>query len=213
MVAIRLVTPLRSAGAVTIRLVAPLRSAGAVTIRLVDALRSLDPGMYRPLRPAPGVVGVVAEKEAVATAVAQAAIEAEERYRLGEMAMRRQQAEIAVHEFQRAVELKPDEPEYMTLLGWALYVAARDKVAAVSVARAHLQKALTMKKETALPYLYLGRIARMEGEDDDAARAFRRALLIAPGNSEAQAELRVVEARQRARPTARGLFSRLNKKL
>ena len=101
----------------------------------------------------------------------------------------------------------------MSLLGWALYVAARDKVAAVNVARAHLQKALTMKKETALPYLYLGRIARMEGEDDDASRAFRRALQIAPGNSEAQAELRVVEARRKARPQARGgLFSRLNKK-
>ena len=160
-----------------------------------------------------GGVKAVAEREAAAAAVAQAAVEAEERYRLGEMAMRRQQADIAVHEFQRAVELKPDEPDYMALLGWALYVAARDKVAAVTVARAHLQKALSMKKETALPFLYLGRIARMEGEDDEAARAFRRALEIAPGNSEAQAELRVVEARRRSKPSTRGgLFSRLGKK-
>ncbi|HVV84291.1 MAG TPA: DnaJ domain-containing protein, partial [Kofleriaceae bacterium] len=154
-----------------------------------------------------------AEREAAATAQAQAAVEAEERYRLGEMAMRRQQAEIAVHEFHRAVELKPDEPDYLTLLGWALYVAARDKVAAVTVARAHLQKALTLKKETALPWLYLGRIARMEGEDDEASRAFRRALQISPTNSEAQAELRVVEARRRSKPSTRGgLFSRLGKK-
>jgi curved DNA-binding protein CbpA len=160
-----------------------------------------------------GGARAVAEREAAASAAVQSAVEAEERFRLGEMAMRRQQADIAVHEFQRAVELNPQEPDYMALLGWALYVAARDKVAALSVARAHLQKALTMKKETALPFLYLGRIARMEGEDDDASRAFRRALEIAPGNSEAQAELRVVEARRRARPSARGgLFSRLGKK-
>ena len=160
-----------------------------------------------------GGARAVAEREAAAGATATAAVEAEERYRLGEMAMRRQQAEIAVHEFQRAVELKPDEPDYITLLGWALYVAARDKVAAVTVARMHIHKALTMKKETALPHLYLGRIARMEGEDDEAARSFRRALEIAPTNSEAQAELRVVEARRRAKPSTRGgLFSRLGKK-
>jgi curved DNA-binding protein CbpA len=160
-----------------------------------------------------GGARAVSEREAAASAAVQAAVEAEERYRLGEMAMRRQQADIAVHEFQRAVELKPDEPDYMALLGWALYVAARDKVAALTVARAHLNKALSMKKETALPHLYLGRIARMEGEDDEAARAFRLALEIAPGNSEAQAELRVVEARRRARPSTRGgLFSRLGKK-
>lgn len=160
-----------------------------------------------------GGAKAVAEREAVVSAQVQAAVEAEERFRLGEMAMRRQQAEIAVHEFQRAVELKPDEPDYLALLGWALYVAARDKVAAVTVARAHLMKAVQMAKETALPFLYLGRIARMEGEDDEAARAFRRALTIAPSNSEAQAELRVVEARRRARPPQRGgLFSKLGKK-
>ena len=53
----------------------------------------------------------------------------------------------------------------------------------------------------------------MEGEDDEAARSFRRALEIAPTNSEARAELRVVEARRRAKPATRGgLFSRLGKK-
>ncbi len=192
------------------------RSAQRLFARINDAFTVLSTlgrrAEYDALLDAGGA-RAVAEKEAVATATAQAAIEAEERYRLGEMAMRRQQAEIAVHEFQRAVELKPDEPDYTTLLGWALYVAARDKVAAVPVARAHIQKALTMKKETALPHLYLGRIARMEGEDDEAARSFRRALEISPGNSEAQAELRVVDARRRSRPVSRGgLFSKLGKK-
>lgn len=192
------------------------RQAQRLFARINDAFAVLSTSArrseYDAVLEAGGAKAVAAREEA-ATVAAQAAVEAEERYRLGEMAMRRQQADVAVHEFQKAVDLKPDEPDYQTLLGWALYVAARDKVAALSNVRARIQHALTLQKETALPHLYLGRIARMEGEDDEAARAFRRALEIAPGNSEAQAELRVVEARLRSRPQTRGgLFSRLGKK-
>lgn len=160
-----------------------------------------------------GGEAAVKAREAEAEAAALHALEAEERFRLGEMALRRQQLDVAVREFRRAVELRPDEGDHHALLGWALYVAAPDKAQALPVVRQHLQAAIDLKPRSPLPHLYLGRIARMQGERAPAEEHLRQALKLAPDHVEASAELRAVEAmRAPARPSeAGGLFSRLRK--
>jgi curved DNA-binding protein CbpA len=160
-----------------------------------------------------GEVAVKA-REAATEAAVRRALEAEERFSLGEMALRRQQLEQAVREFERALELNPDESDHHAMLGWAVYVAAPNKVSALPVARGHLMRAAEKNRKSATPYLYLGRIARMEGNDAEAEKQLRQAVELAPSHAEATAELRALESRRAAagKPGDKaGLFSRLKK--
>lgn len=162
-----------------------------------------------------GGEAAVKAREAATEAAVRRALDAEERFRLGEMALRRQQFEVAVRELERALELNPDESDHHALLGWAVYIAAPNKAAAIPIARGHLHRGAEKNKKSPLPHLYLGRIARMEGNDDEAEAHVRRALELAPGHTEATAEIRAIEARRGAAPgkpaDKGGLFSRLKK--
>jgi tetratricopeptide (TPR) repeat protein len=162
-----------------------------------------------------GGEAAVKAREAATEAAVRRALDAEERFRLGEMALRRQQLEVAVREFQKAIELNPDESDHHAMLGWVTYVAAPSKGAALPMARGHLLTAADKNKKNPLPHLYLGRIARMENNLADAEKHLTRALELAPGHAEAAAELRAVQAARPSKPPDNkggGLFSRLTKK-
>jgi Flp pilus assembly protein TadD len=143
-----------------------------------------------------GGEAAVKAREAATEAAVRRALEAEERFSLGEMALRRQQFEVALREFERALELNPEESDHHAMLGWTIYVAAQDKVAATGVARGHLLRAIERNKKSAMPYLYLGRIARMQGDDVEAEKQLRQAVELAPSHAEAGAELRAIENRR-----------------
>jgi curved DNA-binding protein CbpA len=193
------------------------KDAQRLFARMNEAFTTLtDPDRrhaYTQIQKAGGEVAVKA-REAATEAAVRKALDAEERFRLGEMALRRQQLEVAVREFQKALELNPEESDHHAMLGWALYVAAPNKSAVVPAARGHLLAAINRNKKNALPHLYLGRIARMENNLAEAEKSLQHALELAPGHTEATAELRAV---QTARPSAKspdtkgGLFSRLKK--
>ena len=161
-----------------------------------------------------GGEAAVKAREAATEAAVRKALDAEERFRLGEMALRRQQLEVAVREFQKAVDLNPEESDHHALLGWAIYVAATNKSASVPAARGHLLTAADKNKKSATPHLYLGRIARMENNLAEAERHLQRAHELAPTNAEITAELRAVEGRKPPGkpPDKGGLFSKLTKK-
>ncbi|HUQ03433.1 MAG TPA: DnaJ domain-containing protein [Kofleriaceae bacterium] len=167
---------------------------------------------YTQIQKAGGEVAVKA-REAATEAAVRKALDAEERFRLGEMALRRQQLEIAVREFQKALELNPEESDHHAMLGWALYVAAPNKTAVVPSSRGHLLAAIDRNKKNPMPHLYLGRIARMENNLAEAEKHLMRALELAPNHTEATAELRAVQAARPSKPpdTKGGLFSRLKK--
>jgi tetratricopeptide (TPR) repeat protein len=160
-----------------------------------------------------GGEAAIKAREAATEAAVRKALEAEERFRLGEMALRRQQMEIAVREFERALELDPEESDHHAMLGWAVYVAAPNKAAVLPIARGHLLRAADKNRKNPMPHLYLGRIARMEGNDAEAEQHLKKALELAPGQADAAAELRAVEARRAAsRPADKpGFFTRLKK--
>ena len=154
-----------------------------------------------------GGVAVVAAQTAQADAQVRAAIGGEEAYRKGEMALRRMDFLEAINQFRTAVELGPQEADHHAMLGWALYVAAPSKADVLSTARGHLRKGVELTTKSAMPYLLLGRIARMEGDATAAINALRQAQELAPRNNEVAAELRAAEAmRQPARPS--GIFGR-----
>ncbi len=74
-----------------------------------------------------GGEAVVREEQQKADELAMRVMRAEEAFRLGEMALRRDQIAQAVQQFTIAVELAPNEAEYQALLAWAQFAAAPDK--------------------------------------------------------------------------------------
>jgi len=147
-----------------------------------------------------GGEAAIRKQQDEADATAARIFAAEDHFRAGEMALRRNHLEAAAREFEQAVRLNPDEPEHQAMLAWARWCLAPDKVAAGKAARAQLDQAAQRSPQNPVPALILGKIARGLGNDEEAARHFRRVLQVSPGHVEAASELRVVEARLGPQP-------------
>jgi len=122
-----------------------------------------------------------------------AILEAEALFRRAEGLVRRGQAAAALAPLQRAVELNKGEPEFWVYLGFALYFAKGS--GAVAEARGYIQQGLELKAGMDVAYEFLGRIARVEGNPDEAIRHLRRALELNPKNREVERELRLIAMR------------------
>jgi tetratricopeptide (TPR) repeat protein len=144
---------------------------------------------------AAGGAAAVARAQDAADERASRIVLAEEQFRAGEAALRRNQLEAAVAAFKQAVELNPAECEHHALLAWTTFCLASDKPAAAKAARGALRRASEMSDKNPLPHLYLGKVARTVGDDEAAARHFRDCLTAMPGHVDATTELRVIEAR------------------
>ncbi|HET9625715.1 MAG TPA: J domain-containing protein, partial [Kofleriaceae bacterium] len=155
-----------------------------------------------------GGESAVRAEEARAEEMARRVLEAEEAFRRGELALRRDQIAAAVAELTAAVELNPDEDDYHAVLAWARFCAAPDKMAVAAATRSQLEKSSARNPHAVTARFYLGRVERMLGRDQVAAGHFRDVLADAPGHTEAASELRVIEARLGDKPSGGGLFSR-----
>ena len=124
---------------------------------------------------------------------------AEDAFRRGEMALRRDLFAEAVAAFQQAVELNPEEGEHHAGLAWATWCLAPDKSKVLTEVRRGLDRAKDLSPQSALPYLYRGRVAKHEGKDDLAHQCFEQVLELEPGNIDASAEVRLLESRRSKR--------------
>ncbi|HEY0192502.1 MAG TPA: DnaJ domain-containing protein [Kofleriaceae bacterium] len=155
-----------------------------------------------------GGEAAIRAEDARAEQLARRVLEAEEAFRRGELALRRDQPAAAVAELTLAVQLDPDEADYQAMLAWSQFCAAPDKAAVAHATRAQLDEAIERSPQAVTGRFYLGRVERMLGRDQDAARHFREVLAAAPGHTEAAAELRVIESRLGDKPGGGGLFGR-----
>ncbi len=144
----------------------------------------------------------VRAEQARAEEIAMRAIEAENAFRRGEMALRRDQLTTAIAEFKKALELDPETADFQAMYAWAQFCASPDKMAAAAPTRAALDKAIAASPRAVTSYVVLGRVERMLGRDAEAARHFQQVLKLSPGHHDATSELRVIEARL-ARPPKR----------
>jgi hypothetical protein len=126
---------------------------------------------------------------------------AEERFRRGVAALKRDALDEAVRELEAALELKKDEGDYLALLTWARFCTAPDKDAAAAAARQALEKAARLSPESVTPRFWLGRLERVLGRSQQALQQFRWVLDQDPRHAEAAAEVRVLMSRE---PTSRG---------
>ncbi len=141
----------------------------------------------------------VREEEAKANAEAMRAMHAEEAFRRGEMALRREQLDQALVEFTTAVELRTNEPEYQAMLAWTRFAASSDKQAIAQETRQKLLRAADHSDHSPAARFYLGRVERILGREREALLHFQEVLRIKPNHAEASSEIRVLEARLRKR--------------
>jgi curved DNA-binding protein CbpA len=126
-------------------------------------------------------------------------MQAEEAFRMGEMALRRDQLAQAVAAFTTAVDLQPHESEYQALLAWAKFASASDKNALASATRTALQRAIDANAKSPTARFFLGRVERMLGKEKEALGHFQEVLRIKPGHAEAASEARLLEQRLRGK--------------
>jgi len=155
-----------------------------------------------------GGEAAVRAEHARAEQLARRILDAEEAFRRGELALRRDQPQAAVVELERAVQLNPDETDYHALLAWSRFCAAPDRPAIAAATRSALDRALQRAPRSVVARFYLGRVERMLGRDQDALRHFREVLSAAPGHAEAASEVRAIEARLPGGDKPGGVFSR-----
>jgi curved DNA-binding protein CbpA len=174
------------------RVMAQINSAFAV---LNDNLKKLE---YLGILSRGGESAVRAE-DAKADEMAMKIMHAEEAFRRGEMALRREQLDAAIAEFSTAVELQPQESEYQALLIWAKFAAAPDKQTIARQTRIELARAADRSMQSPTARFYLGRVERILGREREALEHFYEVLRIKSNHAEASSEIRVLETRLKKR--------------
>jgi tetratricopeptide (TPR) repeat protein len=122
-------------------------------------------------------------------------LEAEEAFRRGELALRRDQVAAAITELAHAVALDPDEADYQAVHAWAQFCGSADKQGIAQPTRTSLERAIAKSPSSTTARFYLGRVERMLGRDREALRHFQEVLAVSPSHPEAGAEIRMIEAR------------------
>lgn len=144
-----------------------------------------------------GGASAVNDEESKADELAMRIMHAEEAFKRGEMALRREQLDLALQEFATALELKPDEAEYQALHAWATFLNTADKQAIAGQTRSALARAAERLDTSPTPRYYLGRVERLLGREREALAQFQEVLRIKPNHVDASAEVRVLEGRLR----------------
>jgi tetratricopeptide (TPR) repeat protein len=153
----------------------------------------------------------VRKRDDEATAKATKILIAEEHFKRGEMAMRRQSYAAALEEFQSAIESNDGEADYHAALGWAKWCNATDKPAIQAEVRADFSKALKLNIRCLDALYYRGRMYNDVGDIEKASKAFNHVLQLDSDHVEAARELRVLEMRKKG-GGGKGLFDRFRKK-
>ena len=157
-----------------------------------------------------GGESAIREEQAQAEEMAARIVQAEDAYKRGDLALKRDDVTTAVIELARAVDLNPEEADYIALHAWAVFCAAGDKQAVARQTRAAFERAIQKSPRAVSPRFYLGRVERMLGRDKEALDLFKDVLVDKPHHFEAQSEVRAIEARLAGPPPPRGggLFGR-----
>jgi curved DNA-binding protein CbpA len=142
-----------------------------------------------------GGEAAVKAQDAQADEMAMRVLRAEELFKQGEMALRREQLQTAIDAFKQATELQPQESEYQAMLAWALFAAAPDKAALASQTRKILLRAAENNEQSPTARFFLGRVERMLGREREALQHFQEVLRIRPNHTEASSEARILEQR------------------
>ncbi len=137
------------------------------------------------------------------------ALDAESWFRKGRDLLKVKKYDQSVEAFGMSAHLDPSEGEYVAHLGYALYLSKPDNDLVRKEALEDIARGIKLSPDRELPYVYLGRIFKVQGELDKARKMFDRALKIRPHCREAAQEVRLMEMRDRKKKP--GLLGRFLK--
>jgi serine/threonine protein kinase/tetratricopeptide (TPR) repeat protein len=125
---------------------------------------------------------------------ADSSVAAEEAFKRGELALKREHPREAAIEFQTACDLNPYEGDYAGMLAWANFCAAGDKAALSAKTLQELEHAIFTSTRPELALFSLGQAERMLGRYKDALDHFQEVLTLKPNHVEAASEVRATAA-------------------
>ena len=94
--------------------------------------------------------------------------------------------------FEEAVQLQPEEGEFVAYLGWARFQASPDVPEEAQIAQAALERAVQLSPTLEKAHLFLGSVLKALGRAEEATHAFERALECNPSSAEALRELSIL---------------------
>jgi CheY-like chemotaxis protein len=170
------------------------RLAARIRDRLEEAYANLrDPETRR----AYAILQHEARQDRDVEADAERALEADRWFRQGERALGKKRHEEAVEAFGMAAHLDPNQGEYLSHLGYAMFLSDPQQDVVQREAMEHIANGIQRSPDRELSYVFLGRILRAKGELETARKVLRRALRANPDCHPARQELRLLELRER----------------
>lgn len=179
------------------------RLAGRVRERIEEAYENLkDPETRR----AYAVLQHEGREDRETGADAERALEAESWYRKGNGFLKRKRYDEAVEAFGMAAHLDPDEGEYLSHLGYAMYLSDPQQELVQREAMEHIANGIKRSPDRELSYVFLGRLLRGKGDAETARKVLRKALRLNPDCHPAHQELRLLDLREQR---GKGLIGRI----
>ncbi len=139
-------------------------------------------------------------------------IEAETCYQEGRALLKVRRFGAAAKSLQRAIELSPEESEYMTYFSWALFKSAPENREIQQQAMEVLLASREINPSFDLTHLYLGHVYQAQDKERQAEKSFEMAVQANPDCTEALRELRLINLRREQVPQSKGLFKKFMKK-
>jgi CheY-like chemotaxis protein/tetratricopeptide (TPR) repeat protein len=152
------------------------------------------------------------EERRGAEETAARALEAESWFRKGESLLEGKKYKESLEALGMAAHLDPEEGEYLSHLGWALYLSDPTDALIRKEALEHIAKGIKLSPDRELSHVYLGRIFKATDEPRMARRMFLRALKIRPDCHPALQELRLLELRSEKTKKGKGVLGRLRRR-
>lgn len=151
------------------------------------------------------------EEDARAEELAGRLLGAEDAFRRGEMALRRQQFDQARAHFATAAELNPDDAEHQAMLAWTTFVSAPDKNAVLVDVHRRFDRALELSKACIPARFYRALVMKQTGKEELAIEELKKVLELRPSHADADLELRLLVSRQSKKKDA-GLLDKLKRR-
>ena len=139
-------------------------------------------------------------------------IEAETAFQEGRTLLNLRRFSAAIQPLKRAIELSPEEPEYLTQYAWALFKASPENNATQTQALEVLLSSRELNPSLDLTHLYLGHIYHLQGKDRQSEKSFEMAVQANPECTEALRELRLINLRREQGTPTKGLLKKFIQK-
>ena len=133
-------------------------------------------------------------------------LQAETAFQKGIISFRVKKYDQAQKAFAEALEICPNEAEYLMYQTWSAY-KFNPKTTDINKTRTNLLRAIELNPTLSLAHLFLGYLCKDKGNEKEALRHFEKAIQVDPNCTEALREIRLMSMRKEKEK--KGLFGKM----